>query len=105
MTGLSDRGEYIAGTFALLFEDGLNFSVVKVDENRRAELTFLAIDGKSYRIESSGDLKTWVPVAFSLPNAPGNPSFIYRAAEVQEMVVIAEPAETTEKVIYRLIVD
>jgi hypothetical protein len=103
--GLSDRGEYVAGTFALLFEDGLNFRVNKVDANRRADLSFLAIDGKSYRIESSSDFKIWSPVEFSLSDDPFETFFVYRSEEVEEIVVVAEPAETTEKVIYRLVVD
>ena len=61
--GLSDRGEYIAGTFALLFEDGLNFSVVKVDKNRRAELSFLAIDDFLGRAVPALEVKNlrWMP--------------------------------------------
>ena len=103
--GLSDRDEYVAGTFAMLFEDGLNFRVDKVDANRRADLSFLAIDGKSYRIESSRDLKTWSPVEFSLSDDPFETFFVYRSDDVENLVVVAEPAETTEKVVYRLFVD
>jgi len=103
--GLSDYGEYVAGTFALLFEDGLNFSIDKVYESRRTELSFLVIDGKAYRIESSNDLKTWEPVEFSLAENPVNTLFIYKSEEIENITVIAEPAATTEKVLYRLHVD
>ncbi|MFT5406253.1 MAG: hypothetical protein ACI9DF_005113 [Verrucomicrobiales bacterium] len=101
--GLSDREEYIAGTFALIFEDGLNFAFQEVRASRRPELSFLAIAGKSYRIESSHDLKTWVPVEFSLLDDPVTTAFTYQSKDVEEMVVIAEPA--AEKGIYRLLVD
>ncbi|MFT6863678.1 MAG: hypothetical protein ACJAVK_002239 [Akkermansiaceae bacterium] len=103
--GLSDYGEYVAGTFALLFQDGLNFAIDKVYESGRTELSFLAIDSKSYRIESSRDLKTWVPVEFSLSDDPVNTFYTYKSEEIENITVLAEPAVTTGKVVYRLHVD
>jgi hypothetical protein len=103
--GLSDYGEYVAGTFALLFEDGLNFTIGKVDEKHRTELSFLAIDGKSYRIESSRDLKTWEPVEFTLSDDPIKTYYVYKSDEIENLTVLAEPAAVTQKVIYRLHVD
>ncbi|MDB4406001.1 hypothetical protein N9191_01735 [bacterium] len=103
--GLSDYGEYVAGTFALLFQDGLNFAIEKVYESGRTELSFLAIDSKSYRIESSSDLKTWEPVEFSLSDDPTQTFFTYKSEEIENITVLAEPAVTTGKVVYRLHVD
>jgi len=103
--GLSDRGEYIAGTFALLFEDGLNFRINKVRADRRTELSFLAIDGKSYRIESTTDFKTWTPVEFTLSDDFVNPQSVFTADNTLEQSVLAEPAAEGAKVIYRLLVD
>ena len=104
--GLSDRDEYIAGTFALLFEDGLNFKVSKVFVSRRTELSFLAIDGKSYRIESTSDFDKWTPVEFSLPEDPVNTTFVFTPKNTDNQFVIAEPAAGGDaRVFYRLLVD
>ena len=102
--GLSDHDEYIAGTFALLFEDGLNFDVVEVLENRSAELRFLAVDGKSYRIESSADFKNWKPVEFAFPTKPDATVSIYHADDTRERTVHTVPTEESN-LFYRLRVD
>lgn len=103
--GLSDVGEYIAGTFALIFEDGLNFEVTKVYESGRADLRFLAIGGKTYRIESTSDFKTWTPVVFSLPNDPVSTTSIFKSDDTNFQMVMAEPGPTGPKIFYRLQVD
>ncbi len=60
---LSDWEEYVAGTFALLNSDHLHFRLLEVGEET-ATLTFLAVDGKSYRIQSSDDAKNWDTLPF-----------------------------------------
>lgn len=102
--GLSDRDEYIAGTFALIFEDGLNFRVESV-ANDSAELSFLAIADKSYRIEGSVDLLNWFPVGFSLAADPVNTAFVFKADNTFEQTVFTEPEHDGKKVIFRLHVD
>lgn len=68
--GLSNGTEYIAGTYAGDATSTINLVIKeKVGENVRLET--YAIFGKSYTIESSVDLKTWVSTSFSLTDPAG----------------------------------
>lgn len=68
--GLSNITEYIAGTYAGDATSTISLAIKeKVGEDVRLET--YTIYGKSYTIESSADLKTWVPVSFSLTNPAG----------------------------------
>lgn len=63
--GLSNGTEYIAGTYAGDATSTISLAIKeKIEENVRLET--YAIFGKSYTIESSTDLKTWVPTSFAL---------------------------------------
>lgn len=65
--GLSNITEYIAGTYAGDATSTISLVIKeKLGENVRLET--YALYGKSYTIESSTDLKTWVPASFSLTN-------------------------------------
>jgi len=69
--GVSNWNEYIAGTYATDKDSILAISI-KEKLPSSARLEFYAFYGKSYRIESSTDLKTWNPIPLSL-NDPAGP--------------------------------
>ena len=60
--GISNYAEYIAGTYAT---DGSDFLVLKLVEKQPSSvrLSFYSIIGKTYSLEASTDLKTWVQVS------------------------------------------
>jgi hypothetical protein len=64
--GMSNFDEYIAGTYAWDSGDQLWLNIVEV-RGDKAVLDFLAIDGRSYSIYHSEDLKEWAPVQFRVP--------------------------------------
>jgi hypothetical protein len=102
--GLSDFDEYIAGTFAIEFQDGFNFRIINAYEDDRVELMFLAIQNKKYRIEGSTDLITWSPVSFSVDSS-SDVTDIFLANNTVYQMVMTEPGTTEAKVFYRLLVD
>jgi hypothetical protein len=71
--GLSDRNEYLAGTFAFLADDKLFLNIEGFEADGSARLRTLLVVDKSYRIEVSTDLLTWTTVSTRLgaPAAQG----------------------------------
>jgi hypothetical protein len=69
--GVSNWSEYLAGTYAMDSDSVLSLSI-KEKLATSARLEFYAFYGKSYKLESTTDLKTWTAVPFSLgdPAAP-----------------------------------
>jgi hypothetical protein len=71
--GLSNIDEYLAGTYAFDPEDGFRLDIIQVIDDLPA-VEFLAIRGRSYSLQASTDLETWVPVLFRIisqePHAP-----------------------------------
>ncbi len=63
--GLTNREEYIAGTYAMDSTDGLFLRIESVS-NGVAKLRFLAIAKRTYRVKSSTDLKSFAGQPFSL---------------------------------------
>jgi hypothetical protein len=68
--GVSNWDEYIAGTYATDRDSILALSI-KEKLSSSARLEFYAFYGKSYRIESSTDLKTWNPIPVSRTDPAG----------------------------------
>jgi hypothetical protein len=100
--GLSDYHEYLAGTFAFLSVDTLELEVVQVLPEGQAECEYLAVIGKSYRIESSIDMINWDPESVSLdaPYATRVSAWTSSQTTIQK-VYLHEPSEA---LYYRLIV-
>jgi len=77
--GMSNRKEFLSGTFPFLAYDRLALDRLEQLENGRLKFEFLSIDGFSYRIQQTGQLKTedWsdLPVAFE-PDAETVPQVI-----------------------------
>jgi len=100
--GLTDWQEYIAGTFALLFEDELNFRVVDVADSGQTSVEFLAVDGKSYIIEASVDGKNWTQVEMETSGGTPESLSFFRAEDtrVESMEVSHDPSVV--RMFYRL---
>ncbi len=62
--GLTNRHEFLLGTYALDKLDGVSLSIVAV-ENDRARLRFATIPGRVYTIKSSTELNTWTAQDFA----------------------------------------
>ena len=62
--GLTNRHEFLLGTYALDKLDGVSLSIVAV-ENGRARLRFATIPGRVYTIKSSTELNTWTAQDFA----------------------------------------
>ncbi len=92
--GLSNLQEYLGGTYAFDPADGFRLDIVD-HTNGNPVLEFLAIRGRSYTLQASTDLHTWVSARFRLPgdgpDAPGQDS--YRATDVHFQRIEALPLE------------
>lgn len=102
--GMTNFQEYIAGTYAWDSKDSLWMNIVEVREEMTV-LDFLAIQGRTYAIEYSTDLKEWTPVRFRLPGS-GSPTALradYFAPDVRilEAEVHADQLSDAD-VFYRL---
>lgn len=102
--GMSNFDEYIAGTYAWDSGDVLSLAILEV-VGPRAVLEFLAIDGRTYTIEASSDLRTWQTVPFRLPaiDAPGiqRASFAATTLRTHRAETAHDPSKA---LIYRLAV-
>ncbi len=64
--GLTDRQEYLAGTFAYLNFNTMTFRVLSLDGEEGLRVQFLAVEGHSYSFEGSPDLEVWEPITVSV---------------------------------------
>ncbi|MFZ4768042.1 MAG: hypothetical protein ACOYMN_24095 [Roseimicrobium sp.] len=62
--GLSNLQEYLIGTYAMDAADGLTLEIVSV-ANGQAHLRFTAVNGRTYTIKSSNDLKSWSQASYA----------------------------------------
>lgn len=67
--GISNLNEYLAGTYAFDPADGFTVEM-KSQELGLPVLEFLGIQGRTYTIEGSPDLKVWNRMAFALAGEP-----------------------------------
>lgn len=88
--GITNLNEYLAGTYAFDPKDG--FAVeMKAMEQGLPVLEFLAIQGRTYSVEGSADLKDWKRTTFALSGEKAG-------AEVRETYSAAEVAPTRVRV-------
>jgi hypothetical protein len=66
--GMSNRAEYLAGSFPFLDYDYLRVEQSTLTPNGRLRLTFLSVPGKSYSVLCTTNLAqpVWAPCAFAL---------------------------------------
>ncbi len=69
--GLTDREEYLAGTFAFGGFDLFQINILNRLPNGDLECAFLAVAGRTYFFESSSQLKTWNPLSVLVEDEPG----------------------------------
>jgi hypothetical protein len=101
--GLTNLQEYIAGTYAWDADDTLWLNLVEI-RGQNAIFEFLAINGRSYSILQTNDLKAWTPVDFRLPalDAPGQLRSSYFAPDVRVLGVEVPVGAAADQVFYRL---
>lgn len=90
--GLSNLEEYLAGTYAFDPADGFALTIVSTRAGRSL-LEFTAIRGRTYSIQGSEDMASWVPVAFNLKSDPAGTAErrSYIAADVRPVQALVGP--------------
>lgn len=92
--GISNLNEYLTGTYAFDPEDGFRLSLLNTLQGH-PQLEFMVVQGRTYTLWGSLDLKTWAPIDFRIPGdgatAPAQPS--YHATDVRLLRV--EPTPST----------
>jgi hypothetical protein len=96
--GTSNLLEYLSGTYAFDPAEGFSLTLVGFTGNGSV-LELLAIRGRTYTLEASGDLQQWTPVQFRVvTDAPGAPlRDNYAASELRllRVEVPFQPGGTT----------
>ena len=88
--GISNLNEYLAGTYAFDPKDGFVVEM-KAMEAGLPVLEFLAIQGRTYSVEGSADLKDWKRTTFALSGEVAG-------SEVRDSYAAAEVAPTRVRV-------
>jgi hypothetical protein len=68
--GMSNLDEYISGNYAFDKEDGLKLDIVQKAEAGTV-LEFMGIQGRTYTVKGSPDLKAWSDLAFQVDGEEG----------------------------------
>ena len=101
--GSSDYIEYLAGTFAFLTEESLNLRISGFHTDGSAILRTLVVVDKTYRVESSTDLKTWTAVSVR-PDLPlSAPLTLFTAANTYEVTLYSAASINQPALFYRLV--
>ena len=101
--GMSNLNEYISGNYAFDKDDGLRLDIVERVEGGTV-LEFMGIQGRTYTIKGSADLKEWSDLTFEMEGQEGGLENV-RAEKVQNYRVTIpgdEPGVTTK--FYKLMV-
>lgn len=69
--GMSNLDEYISGNYAFDKDDGLRLDIVQKVEGG-AVLEFMGIQGRTYTVKGSPDLKAWSDLAFQIDGVEGD---------------------------------
>ena len=69
--GMSNLNEYISGNYAFDKDDGLRLDIVERVEGGTV-LEFMGIQGRTYTIKGSADLKEWNDLAFQVDGEEGD---------------------------------
>ncbi len=95
--GMTNLEEYIAGTYAWDPNDKLWLEIIEVRDGD-VLLEFSTINGRSYRIWGSNDLRDWAPVQFRLPiiDAPGETRTEYFAPNARRLTAEVPRMEAME---------
>jgi hypothetical protein len=105
--GISNLNEYLAGTYAFDPADGFKLDIL-VGASGRPEVEFTVVNPRTYTLYSSSDMKTWIPVNFTVP-ADGTDAALrqnYVATDIRPLrVAPAAPSlSETGPVFYKVLV-
>ncbi len=91
--GISNRNEYLAGTYAFDPTEGFRLAVVEMN-TANSLLEFLVLRGRTYTIQTSTDLRQWTPASFRVVTAgqPGSPRNSYLSTDVR-LLQVEVPAQ------------
>lgn len=94
--GISNYAEYIAGTYATDGNDYLALNLVEKQPSS-VKLSFYSIIGKTYSLEASSDLKTWVQVPHYTsnpePSEDDDPTIAAPASQIPYEATDTQPME------------
>jgi hypothetical protein len=98
--GISDRQEYISGTYATDAADFFFLRIVSLTDQDTV-VDFYGITAKTYSIESSTDMVSWAPVSFSM-QAGGAKISSHVATDVGVLRAYIPTSIAAKKVFYRV---
>lgn len=102
--GLSNWSEYVAGTYATDVDSYLKLEIKEVVDSV-VHLEFYAIHGKSYSLQTSDDLETWLPTEFFIEDPQTTSTELQASISATTTGVMSIYAETaTPAGFYRLTV-
>lgn len=101
--GVSDYLEYLAGTFAFLNNETLALTIEGFTPAGEAVLKTFQVEEKTYRVESSPDLKTWTRahVRRDLPSATAG--IHWTASDTRDVTLFSPASVGKPGLFYRLI--
>jgi hypothetical protein len=104
--GLTNKEEYVAGTYPLDRVDDLALKIIEVKDGF-ARLRFLAINGRTYSITSSTDLAVFSPQTFATVPTAGAAALFHQSDDVRYVDVyvplqIGEPPVVATKMFFKL---
>ncbi|MCC6235619.1 MAG: hypothetical protein IT580_23485 [Verrucomicrobiales bacterium] len=106
--GLTYREVYLAGTYSVDPKEGFMLEILGVAE-AQPRLTFTAVRGRTYVVQTAEEIGTWTEVPFVLSEsaASASPVRSYHATETRRVEIRAVlPGESTSQArFFRLLVD
>jgi hypothetical protein len=103
--GLSNKNEYLAGTYAFDAADGFSLNIVGFQEEKPL-LDFMVIPGRSYTVLASSDLKTWSKINFRITeNGTAGPvQSFHTATDVRILRIVTEVAAGSKAMSFKAMV-
>ena len=103
--GLTNRVEYIVGTYAFDRQAVLRLEVMEVDDGI-VKLQFLAAKGRTYSVQSSPTLANFTMQSFSRNADGSSPQVTFLSDRIQFVTIyVAEDVNTTAGSFYNLLVE
>lgn len=89
--GLSNKNEYLAGTYAFDSTDGFSLNITGFQDEKPL-LDFMVIPGRSYTVMGSSDLKTWSVINFRIMEngTAGAVQSFHTATDVKILHIVTE---------------
>jgi hypothetical protein len=100
--GMSNRAEFIAGTFAFFGDDSLSLRFLTIFPDDWSSMQFLAVIDKTYLLERSADMDTWEPAPFGLWQDRTALRSDWKAPDTVLQTIQASPGAVGKRWFYRL---